>query len=216
MFARKIFAGLLLTGLLLTGMTAMFATAAFAQGAQEKGSGWASRAAGARATPDREASDFDAAAGTARIREDALPASGFLDAIEREKEARRKALVGTWRVSIPASAGGAPAFNAYQTFHQGGTFTEFSDLLPTLTESPAAGAWDLDGDRYLLTFELFIFDDKQAPVGMIRVRCSIRLVNADEIAAEAIVDLIEPDGKVTLDIDRTPFTGRRVKPLAAR
>ncbi|MGH9936406.1 MAG: hypothetical protein ACREAM_09175 [Blastocatellia bacterium] len=91
-----------------------------------------------------------------------------------------------------------------------------SDLLPTLTESTAHGVWDLDGDRYLLTFELFVFGDRKAPAGIIRVRCSIRLVKPDELTAEAVVDFIEPDRTVALDIDRTPFTGKRIRPLSLK
>lgn len=192
---------------------ALATTEAFAQGAAEKTNGWAARALGALASQSASASrqsddPFDRLTGD----QEAI-ASGFLDVIESAKEARRRALVGTWRIDIPTSAGGLPPFKAYHTFNYGGTFTEVSDLLPTLTESPAHGVWDLDGEKYLLTFELFVFDDKKAPAGRVRVRCSIRLVNPNELAAETVVDFIEPDGTVALGIDSGPFTGKRIRPL---
>ena len=86
---------------------------------------------------------------------------GLIDAIEAAKEARRKALVGAWRIHVPQSAGGLPPFNALHVFHTGGTFTEVSDLLPGLAETPAKGVWELEGDHYLLTFELFVFDGEK-------------------------------------------------------
>jgi len=192
------------------------ATEAFAQTTVEKTTGWSARMSGARASQDRLPSrqnDADSERRTGEQDFRAPNSGGILDIIEREKEARRRALVGAWKISIPESASGLPPFKAFHTFHYGGTFTEVSDLLPALNETPAHGVWDVDGDKYLLTFELFVFDDKKAPIGIVRVRCSIRLVKADELAAEAVVDFIEPDGTAALDIDRTPFTGKRISPL---
>lgn len=134
--------------------------------------------------------------------------------IERAKEIRRRALVGAWYVNIPQSETGLPPFNALQVFHDGGTFTEVSDLLATLTETPAMGVWDIDPvDKYLLTFQLFVFDENRAPVGMVRVRCRITLINLNEFSAEGVVDFIDPDGNVILAIDKTPFTGKRIHSL---
>lgn len=87
-----------------------------------------------------------------------------------------------------------------------------SDLLPNLSESPAYGVWDLEGYRYLLTFELFVFDEAKKPAGIIRVRCSLDIVN-NELLGDAVVDFIAPDGTEILAIDRSPFTGRRIRPL---
>lgn len=205
MFNKRIFSTFVFVTLLaLAAMTANAQT-------EEKARGWAARGTNPATTAERIPALSDFAA-----EEKAAPASGFLDLIERDKEARRKALVGAWRISIAPSAGGFPAFNALHTFHSGGTFNEASDLLPTLTETPAFGVWDLDGDKYVLTFELFAFDDKKAPVGIIRVRCSIRLINADEFSADSVVDFIAPDGTVQLGIDSGPFTGKRVKAMAAK
>ncbi len=140
---------------------------------------------------------------------------GILDTIEAAKEARRKALAGTWLISVPP-LDGFRAFNAFHVFHQGGTFTEVSDFLGELNETPAKGVWDVEGDHYLLTFELFAFDEHKQPAGIVRVRCSIRLVNRDELAADTVVDFIAPDSTVELNIGGGPFTGRRIKVMDIR
>jgi hypothetical protein len=124
-------------------------------------------------------------------------------------------IVGTWSVHIPTSNTGLPPFNALQTFHDGGTFTESSDLLITQTEGPAFGVWKGNGHRYNLTFQLFAFDpDKKESVGMVRVRAFIRMISDDEFEAESVVDFIAPDGTIEKGIDGGPFTGKRVKVIA--
>lgn len=175
--------------------------------------GWAARALAAlnaegRGTKGEEAVSTD----RAQLEQGFQPIAevGANDSLERFKENRRKALTGTWRIAVAPSVAGFPAFNAYHGFHEGGTFTECSDLLPNLTETPAFGAWDLDGYRYALTFELFVFDEMKKPAGRVRVRCSLEIVN-DELRGDTIVDFIEPDGTVILDIDRGPFTGRKLR-----
>lgn len=124
-------------------------------------------------------------------------------------------IVGTWSVHIPTSNGGLPPFNALQTFHDGGTFTESSDLLITQTEGPAFGVWKGNGYRYNLTFQLFVFDpEKKESVGLVRVRAFIRMISDDEFEAESVVDFIAPDGTIEKAIDGGPFTGKRVKVVA--
>jgi hypothetical protein len=127
------------------------------------------------------------------------------------KLSRKKALTGTWRISIAESATGLPPFNALQTFGEDGTFVETSDLFATLTEGPAHGAWEFKSGKFNLTFELFVFDENRQPIGKVRVKCSIQLVNDDQLTGEGSVDFIEPDGNVIPDIDSTPFTGTRVR-----
>ncbi|HYE74743.1 MAG TPA: hypothetical protein VEF04_15500 [Blastocatellia bacterium] len=126
-------------------------------------------------------------------------------------------IVGTWYINIPTSNGGLPPFNALQTFHDGGTFTESSDLLITQTEGPAFGVWSGKGWFYNLTFQLFVFDpENKVPVGMVRVRVAIRLLNQDELAGDTVVDFIAPDGTIELGIDGGPFTGKRIKVLSTQ
>jgi hypothetical protein len=133
---------------------------------------------------------------------------------ERAREARRNALVGTWRIHIPQSNAGLPPFNALHTFHSDGTFTETSDLLGFLNEGPAHGVWNGDGPHFLLTFELFVFNPDHTPAGMVRVRCAIVAVpGSNQFTAQYKVDFIAPDGTVESGIDTGTFTGTRVKVL---
>lgn len=114
-------------------------------------------------------------------------------------------LVGTWFVEVP---GDAP-FQAYQTFGQDGTFVETSSLLGSLVEGPAHGAWRMNGNTSLLTFELFAFDAGQA-VGRIRVRCRIR-VNGDSFTADSAVDILDLAGnEIAPEVATGPFYGSRV------
>lgn len=120
-------------------------------------------------------------------------------------------LVGTWYITVP---GATPAenFYAYQTFGGDGTFVETSSLLATLTEGPAHGVWEPRRNGNALTFELFAFDPVAGvPVGRVRVRCLVRVVDADNITADTVVDFIELDGTVIPDIATGPFSGERVK-----
>lgn len=197
-------------------MMAVISLPALAQetGQREKSKGWAARKLRVEGSP----SSFDIQPNS-EVVPDLIFASEVsrvinVTPIDRAKEIRRRALVGTWVVKIAQSESGLPPFNALQVFHEGGTFTEVSDLLSTLTETPAMGVWDIDPtDRYLLTFQLFVFDENKTPVGMVRVRCRITLVNLNEFTAEAVVDFIDPDGNIILGIDKTPFTGKRIQPL---
>lgn len=127
--------------------------------------------------------------------------------------AKAKGLTGTWRVSIPTSAGGNPPFNAYQTFSDDGTFTEVSDLLTTQTESPAHGVWSGRKSDYQLTFELFVFDpETKQPAGRVRVRNNITLsADGNSFTSDSVVDFITPDGMVIEGVDSGPFSGTRVK-----
>ena len=184
----------------------------YAQSTTGRTSGWAARASSVRETQRQVTSTRGAAALEREAKEQEFQVSGSNDVLDRYKEGRRRALIGTWRVNIPESATGLPPFNAFHSFHSGGTFTEVSDLLPSLTESPAFGVWELEGNRFLLTFELFVFDEAKKPAGIIRVRCSLDVVN-NELLGDAVVDFIAPDGTEILAIDRSPFTGTRVRPL---
>lgn len=120
-------------------------------------------------------------------------------------------LTGTWFMTVPGATP-ADTFYAYQTFGADGTFVETSSLLATLSEGPAHGVWEPFMHGYLLTFELFAFDpESRAPVGRIRVRNFLRLVNKNFVRVDSVVDFIEPDGTVIPNIAAGPYTGERVK-----
>jgi len=123
----------------------------------------------------------------------------------------QEAIVGTWHMKVATSAGGFPAFEALQTFHSDGTFTETSSNFATLTEGPAHGVWMRSGNGYLLTFHLFIFDSTRTSVGRVRVRCAITVDPPDHLKADTKVDVIEPNGNIIPDVDSGPFEGFRIK-----
>ncbi len=205
----------MLTTCALVVMLVATASISLAQDTSQRASGWAGRAMSATSA-ERSTRVSTEESREARLSEDsefqAAANATFPDVLERFKENRRRALIGAWRVHIPISASGLPAFNAYHSFHEGGTFTEFSDLLGALNESPSAGVWDLDEYRYVLTFELFAFDQAKKPAGVVRVRCTLDVTN-DDLKGDAVVDFIEPNGNEILEIDRTPFTGKRVRKM---
>jgi hypothetical protein len=120
-------------------------------------------------------------------------------------------MVGTWYVVVP-DAPGAPGFSAYQTFHEGGTFTETSSLLGRVPEGPAHGAWRQRGDgSVLLTFELFTFDANGDPNGRVRVRAAIQFLDADRFSARSTIDVLLPNGDEIPAVASGPFFGQRVK-----
>lgn len=106
-------------------------------------------------------------------------------------------IVGTWHVYVDQPGG----FNALQTFHADGTFTETSDLLATLVEGPAQGIWKRVGNRYHLTFVLFAFNPDHSPAGKIRVRAEMTLApNGRRFDAQYEVDFIDLDGTVVPEV----------------
>lgn len=134
------------------------------------------------------------------------------DTIEPQEAQPQAKIVGTWLIRVP-DAPDAPGFSALQTFHEGGTFTETSDLLGQLVEGPAHGAWTGKKNDFRLTFQLFAFDEDGLPTVRIRVRCTVHLVNDNQLTATATVDIIEPDGNIIPAVATSPFTGTRVQVL---
>lgn len=222
MFSKTKLSMLLMT-LMIIGSVAFASAQATDKGdTREQKRGWASRVTQAkeRQQAERENRDDTRAATSARQTEERAAD----DAAEAQNEVlgwpqqhQPEPLVGTWSIHIPTSEGGAPPFNALQAFHDGGTFTESSDLLITQTEGPAFGVWKRNGGHYTLTFQLFVFDpDKKESVGMVRVRANIRMLSRDEFVADSVVDFIAPDGTIEKGIDRGPFYGKRIKVLPVR
>jgi hypothetical protein len=139
-----------------------------------------------------------------------LGATAYAQTSLSEASANRNKLVGTWLIDIPQSDGGAPPFQALHTFNDDGTFVETSSLLGQGAEGPAHGVWKRDGKDYALTFELFIFDENGQSVGRARVRCDIE-VEGNHLSARYAVDIIDPAGVETRDIDTGTFEGTRMK-----
>ena len=130
------------------------------------------------------------------------------DAKERVEGILPPKLVGSWIVNV--AAGATPPFTALQTFHQGGTVTETSDLLAMGGEGPGHGSWERTDNGYAVTFELFIFEPSGAPAGRIRVRETITLTGDTTFTGHSVADLILPDGTLIEKIDGAPITGTRI------
>ncbi|HEX4953757.1 MAG TPA: hypothetical protein VF017_10230 [Thermoanaerobaculia bacterium] len=122
-------------------------------------------------------------------------------------------IIGTWNVHVP---GPDPSqdFDALQTFHADGTFTETSSLLGSLVEGPAHGVWVQTKNGFVLTFELFAFDEQGTPTGRIRVRNRIFLEGGHSFRAVSTVDVLPPDGEPILDVGGGEYTATRLQPLA--
>jgi hypothetical protein len=120
-------------------------------------------------------------------------------------------LVGTWLYKVYDETGRNEIFRAIQTYHGDGTLTEVSSLLPNLDESPAQGLWKRDGTRYQIWFILFTFDKQKNFTGYVRVRLTMEMETEDKIRGESVVDVIAPDGQLTLNVFKGPLEGTRFK-----
>ncbi len=144
----------------------------------------------------------------------ALIAAIATSAFVAKDDDNRRQIIGAWICDVP---NGQPVpFQALQTFHEDGTFTETSSLLGRGEEGPAHGVWKRDGKLYRLTFQLFAFDPSTGDnVGMIRVRTTLQLESADQLDATAgFVEFIAPDGSIEfLGSEENPYTCTRIKVL---
>lgn len=195
MIARRYF--LILTMMLIAAVQTGLAKVPAPQEKPTPRGGWAARAF--NPSPSQDAAP-------------AAPLEFRTESVRPQADAGKIRLTGSWVMNIPATPGAA-AFNALQTYSDDGTMTETSDLLAQLSEGPAHGVFSGKKSDYLVTFQLFIFDENRQPAGRIRVRCAIHLNDDDHLTAQAAVDLILPDGTEINDIDSTPFTGTRIKVL---
>lgn len=136
-----------------------------------------------------------------------LVAAALLIMVYPSANADEPGLVGTWKVTIP-NPDGTLAFEALQTFHADGTFTETSSLLGQKEEGPAHGIWVQDGDHYNLMFQLFAFDKASgASTGMLQVKLTIQLDGSDRWTAQTdSVHFIAPDGTMEVLDDGTSGT----------
>lgn len=86
-------------------------------------------------------------------------------------------LVGAWAVDAAIGPCGAPPvtfFSAYNTFHAGGTLSDFN-WIPTAWRSPGHGVWEhLGRNRFATRFQFFRYD--QPPPATATARQDIRTV----------------------------------------
>jgi hypothetical protein len=123
-------------------------------------------------------------------------------------------IVGTWKVVMPKSEGNPDASENLQTFFADGNFIETTSLLGHGEEGPDHGVWSGSDNTYYWTAQLFLFDAKTGDhAGTLKVRAAIRMVDADHFTGQAVGDLIDLAGKVTVNIGNVPFefTGTRMK-----
>lgn len=202
MIAKRTLLALTIVGLIA--IEASVSIAGVRQEARKSKGGWSALKAGAQIA----GADSDHQTTARRFVEE-------LQAFEPRASNEKLRIVGTWVMNIPGTPD-APGFNALQTYSDDGTMTETSDLLAQLIEGPAHGVWSGKKSDYNVTFQLFTFDENRQPVGRIRVRVAIHLIDDDHLTANAAVDFIDLDGTVTANIGSSPFTGTRVKVLPAQ
>jgi len=163
------------------------------------------------AGPDSRSGSTDAAI-AARVKQ-AYERARALEATPVERAggpARDAALAGSWRVTVSSPDG--TQFQALHTYNADGTFTETSNLLAGLGEGPAHGAWRGGGGVYLLTFELFAFEDGR-PAGIVQVRNVVEVVGRDHLLGWSTADLLEPDGNLRREHFTATFEGTRIQAL---
>jgi hypothetical protein len=206
-------AGLVIGILLLT--QTFIASAQTFQGAKTRRGGWSEIAKNRIKLP--VPADFDPhlrvqPTGFDSLKTDGNAPEGAAEpnqAIAQQAVTETAKIVGTWLITVP-DAPGAPGFKALQTFHENGTFTETSDLLGQGVEGPAHGAWSGKKNDYRLSFQLFTFDEQGNPSVRVQVRCTIRIVNENNLQATTTVDIIEPDGNIIPAVATGPFSGVRL------
>jgi len=141
--------------------------------------------------------------------------SAYKNAANTESPTVDPDLSGSWYVRIP---GDVPEHDFYslQSFHQGGTFSEASSLLPQLAEAPAHGVWGrCVAQNCILTFEVLEFDPMGQYYGRLRLRTAVHLQpRASHFTAEFLVDFIENDGTIIPNIGSGNLFGQRMQLLA--
>jgi hypothetical protein len=118
-------------------------------------------------------------------------------------------LVGTWNVTVKVE--GIPeTFETLHTYFADGNFVEATNI-PTMLTSASHGVWIGAGNTYLLTFEVFTFDEQNQYTGKQIVRCSIHLDGVDHLTTHFELDTIDVAGKVTEKAYTGTFEGTRME-----
>ncbi len=87
-------------------------------------------------------------------------------------------IVGTWETVIPPSAGFETGY-AMLTFFADGNMVEVNAFANPATSAPGRGVWIGSGNKYLLTFVIFTFDDKGKHTGKVKTYNSIKMDRPD-------------------------------------
>ena len=94
-------------------------------------------------------------------------------------QAAKPTLVGTWNVAIPKSEGNPQPGQAILTFFADGNMIEVNAFANPATSKPGHGVWIASGNIYLMSFDLFTFDDKGKNTGRVRTYLSIKMDGPD-------------------------------------
>lgn len=131
--------------------------------------------------------------------------SSLIDA--HAQDAKRPALVGTWRVVFERPPG--PPGNAIVTFTSDGASVRTTDRSPMT--SPSHGVWkQLNESEFMASWIAFQFDEKGAWVGNQKASFVVRFgSDLDNFTGDAEGTNMALDGKVTGKIIG-PFKGTRV------
>jgi hypothetical protein len=123
------------------------------------------------------------------------------------QDARRPALVGTWRVLFERPPG--PPGNAIVTFTSDGTSVRTTDRSPMA--SPSHGVWrQLNEREFMASWIAFQFDEKGAWIGNQKASFIVRFgSDLDNFTGDAEGTNMALDGSVTGKIIG-PFKGTRV------
>lgn len=109
-------------------------------------------------------------------------------------------IVGTWETIVtPAQGNQGPPFQAMLTFFADGNVVEVNAGNPAVT-APGRGVWTGSGNAYLMTFNLFSFDEKGKHTGKIKSYLSINMAGRNRFTCTFTADSIDLTGKVTKNV----------------
>lgn len=119
-------------------------------------------------------------------------------------------LTGAWLVNATNTTFGI-SFESLRTYHAGGTMTEVASALPTLTESPAHGVWERQGNDCNVTFMVFGFDSSGQLSIRIKVHEVIRFISSDSISITWKADVILLNGNIIPNVAEGFGSGARLR-----
>ena len=120
-------------------------------------------------------------------------------------------LVGTWNITIAKSETNPQPTQSILTFFADGNVVEVNAFANPATSKPGHGVWIASGNTYLMSFELFTFDDKGINRGRVRTHLVIKMDGPDHWNTTYTGDLIDLTGKVTKKISYGTAEGTRMK-----
>ena len=145
-------------------------------------------------------------------RQAAAQGGGFLDALERIREAQSQQLEGSWEIivtpAVPPGVPQPPSFHVYSTFARGGGYTGSDRNRPF---SKQHGVWEhLGGISFAGTAKEDIFDAMGNFAGTLTVRTRTTMTGRDTYVGVANGELRDAAGNITRSLCTT-FRATRIK-----